>query len=216
VKLCGMMRPEDVAAAVELGADFVGVIFAGGPRVLTVERARRVLEPARGRVRAVGVFGRADAAEIGAAALAAGIDVVQLHADPLPGDVTAMRAAFGGPVWAAARISGAALGGAAALYDVADAVLLDARVDGALGGTGHTLPWASLRDDVQRQAGRGALTVLAGGLRPENVATAIAAVRPDIVDASSGVEHEVGVKDHARMRAFIAAARRGAAPGDED
>lgn len=212
VKLCGMTRPEDVAAAAALGADYVGVIFAGGRRTLTPEQAREVLAPARGRVRTVGVFGNADAAEVGGVAAAVGLDVVQLHADPTPADVAAVRAVFDGPVWAAARLAGASLGDADALYDAADAVVLDARVEGALGGTGHTLPWEALGADTRRHARR-ALTVLAGGLRRENVASAIALVSPDIVDASSGIEVRAGVKDHDLMRDFIAAARVAVAPG---
>lgn len=213
VKLCGMTRPEDVAGAVELGADFVGVVFAGGRRTLTPARASEVLAPARGRVLTVGVFGVADASHVAAVAAAVGLDVVQLHADPTPADVAAVRALFDGPVWAAARLDGPALGDAAMLYDVADAVVLDARVDGALGGTGHSLPWAALGESVRRQAGRAALTVLAGGLRAENVASAISLVGPDVVDASSGIEVRAGVKDHERMRDFIAAAQVAAAPG---
>lgn len=213
VKLCGMTRPEDVAAAADHGADFVGVIFAGGPRTLTAARAAEVLAPGRGRVKAVGVFGAMSAAGIAATAADAGLDVVQLHADPTPDDVAAVRREFGGSVWAAARLAGSTLGAAAALYDVADAVVLDARVEGALGGTGHRLPWEALGHDVSRHAGRVALTVLAGGLRPANVGTAIALVGPDIVDASSGIEQGVGIKDHRAMRDFIAAARAAAAPG---
>lgn len=212
VKLCGMTRPEDVAAAAELGADYVGVIFAGGKRTLTPAQAREVLAPARGRVRTVGVFGDVDPSEVAAVAAAVGLDIVQLHADPIPAEVAAVQAVFDGPVWAAARLAGAELGDAAVLYDVADAVVLDARVDGALGGTGHALPWEALGASVRRQARR-ALTVLAGGLRPGNVATAIALVSPDIVDTSSGIEARAGVKDYGLMRDFVAAARMAAAPG---
>lgn len=216
VKLCGMTRPEDVAAAAGLGADYVGVIFAGGPRTLTAARAAEVLAQARGRVTAVGVFGAADASEVAAIAAEAGVDIVQLHADPTPADVEAVRRVFGGPVWAAARLAGPELGDAAALYEVADAVVLDARVEGALGGTGHMLPWDALGAELRRQGGRGAVTVLAGGLRGANVASAIALVGADVVDvvdASSGVERETGIKDHGAMRDFIAAARGVAAPG---
>jgi phosphoribosylanthranilate isomerase len=86
--------------------------------------------------------------------------------------------------------------------------VLDAYVPGALGGTGTTIPWADIAVQVQgmRDRGRKPL-VLAGGLRPENVATAIAALAPDVVDVSSGVESAPGIKDHARMRAFRDAVR---------
>jgi phosphoribosylanthranilate isomerase len=85
-------------------------------------------------------------------------------------------------------------------------VLLDPRVDGALGGTGATLDWDALADAVA--AVRGAVPlVLAGGLTPENVARAVSTLAPDVVDVSSGVESAPGVKDPARMAAFVAAVR---------
>ena len=90
----------------------------------------------------------------------------------------------------------------------ADRVLLDAYVPGALGGTGTTIPWSDIAGQVRgiRDRRRKPL-ILAGGLRPENVATAIAALAPDVVDVSSGVESAPGIKDHARMRAFRDAVR---------
>jgi len=89
------------------------------------------------------------------------------------------------------------------LFDIVDGVLLDAKVPGRLGGTGAALPWQELIDQIQplREGSRSRL-ILAGGLRPENVAEAIRLLRPDVVDVSSGVETEPGVKDRARMRAF--------------
>ncbi len=139
---------------------------------------------------------------------AAGVDVIQLHADPDVAAVTALRRHWSGDVWAVVRVTGAELpDGTAALFDVADAVVLDARVDGgALGGTGVTLEWAALTAALAGIRGRVPL-VLAGGLRPENVADAVAALAPDIVDVSSGVERAPGLKDHSRMAAFAAAAR---------
>jgi phosphoribosylanthranilate isomerase len=134
--------------------------------------------------------------------------VVQLHADPTAEAVDAVRRRYGGLVWAVLRTTGAELPErAASLFGAADAVLLDAQVAGALGGTGHTLPWVALRGAVDRARGAGTL-VLAGGLTPSNVAAAIAALAPDVVDVSSGVEQEPGVKDHSRMRAFAEAVAR--------
>ena len=90
------------------------------------------------------------------------------------------------------------------LFASSDAVVLDAKVSGRLGGTGVALPWASLaaRLESVRDDRRPAKLVLAGGLRPENVSMAISLLRPDVVDVSSGVETAPGIKDHARMRAF--------------
>ena len=83
----------------------------------------------------------------------------------------------------------------------ADAIVLDAQVPGGLGGTGVTLPWTQLARSLTAIRGTCRI-VLAGGLTPENVATAITAIEPDIVDVSSGVESAPGIKDHSRMRAF--------------
>jgi phosphoribosylanthranilate isomerase len=106
-------------------------------------------------------------------------------------------------VWAVQRIRGSDVPGRAVeLFAVADAVVLDAHVLGELGGTGVALPWKDLRDRVHSlRAGRARL-VLAGGLRAENVAAAIDLLQPDVVDVSSGIEADVGVKDYGRMRAF--------------
>lgn len=207
VKLCGMTRAEDVAAAVTLGAAFVGVIFAGGPRLRTVAEAIDTLAPARGRARTVGVFGPGSAESIAAIAHEVQLDVVQLHGDPAPADVDALRLHFGGAVWAVHRVRGGTLGpDAAPLFSVADGVVLDAHVEGALGGTGRSLPWAALAAEVRRMPPRVAQLVLAGGLRPGNVADAIALLAPDVVDVSSGVESAPGRKDHDQMRAFVLAA----------
>jgi phosphoribosylanthranilate isomerase len=92
------------------------------------------------------------------------------------------------------------------LFHEADAVLLDARVQGRLGGTGVKLEWGSLADSVSALRGRTPV-VLAGGLNPENVAEAVRLMAPDVVDVSSGVESAPGIKDHAKMRAFFDAAQ---------
>src|SRR5207237_471925 len=97
------------------------------------------------------------------------------------------------------------------LMELADAVLLDAHVPGMLGGTGVALPWIALAYELQRHH-VGAPIVLAGGLRPENVAAAIAAIAPSVVDVSSGVESSPGIKDHERMRAFCDAVAHASIP----
>jgi phosphoribosylanthranilate isomerase len=100
-----------------------------------------------------------------------------------------------------------------ALAAASDSVLLDARVPGALGGTGVTLAWTDLARSVRALLGD-APFVLAGGLTPQNVATAIAALAPAAVDVSSGVERSPGIKDAERMRAFVAAVREASRPPD--
>jgi phosphoribosylanthranilate isomerase len=122
--------------------------------------------------------------------------------------VERLRPFFGGEVWAVIRISGTSLPeNATALLTVADAVVLDAKVAGQLGGTGMSFDWDAIAKTLDRQRVR-ARIVLAGGLNPENVARAVSIVAPDIVDVSSGVESAPGIKDHARMRAFSDAVRR--------
>ena len=216
IKFCGMMREQDVDAAVALGARYVGVIFAGGPRMLSVERAGALLRRVPSGVGRVGVFGDAEPRTLGDIAREIGLDVMQLHADPTEEAVTRARDVFPGEVWAALRIRGGSLPASARqLFRVADAVVLDAYAPGSLGGTGLALPWPELTEAVAVLRGAGRL-VLAGGLRPDTVSEAVRALRPEVVDVSSGVESAPGVKDHAKLRAFRDAVRRDAVPGHGD
>lgn len=208
VKFCGLTRPEDARVAVESGASYLGVIFAGGPRLVDAARAREILGEASSRVKRVGVFGTQPVDEIARVADGVGLDVVQLHADPDSSQVQKVRERTGRVVWGVLRIAGATLpAGAAELFDAADAVVIDARVAGALGGTGTRVDWLGVRDALGGVRGERPL-VLAGGLDPEVVGDAIAALAPRVVDVSSGVERAPGIKDHARMRAFMAAVAR--------
>ena len=211
VKFCGLTRPADAAAASRSGAGYLGVIFAESPRRLAAEAARIVLDggtsaPAAGRARRVGVFGSVMAEEVGRIAREAELDIVQLHGDPEPHEIDAVRSHFSGDVWAVLRLDGAGLpDDAEAVAAAADALVIDAKAPGALGGTGRSLDWRGLASGLAALRRHSPL-VLAGGLTPENVAAAIAILRPDVVDVSSGVEASPGVKDHERMRAFAEAA----------
>ena len=206
VKFCGMTRPVDAALASEIGATYVGVVFADGPRRVTPAQARTILNAAGGTVKRAGVFGTNSPDEIARVSEEAQLDVVQLHADPTTADVLAVRKRFNGEVWAAIRISGSHIPkDAELLFDTADAVILDARSEKRLGGTGEALPWNDLALDLARDRGSSAV-VLAGGLRPGNVASAIRTLAPDVVDVSSGIESSPGVKDPWLMREFYAAA----------
>lgn len=205
VKICGLTRAVDAEAADAAGAAYLGVIFAGGPRERSPEDARAVL--AGRRARKVGVFAEQSVEEIARIAGIAMVDVVQLHAVSGAERVAAVRAATGLEVWAGVRTADGALDDRAEeLAETADALLVDALVPGQLGGTGVAVPWLELGEslDAMRVAAR---VVLAGGLTPENVAEAIDYVAPSIVDTSSGVESAPGIKDHARIRAFVAAVR---------
>ena len=217
IKFCGMTRPADADFAVSLGAAYVGVIFAGGPRNLTVARAMEVLAVVPRRVDRVGVFSDQTADEIARAADHLQLGVVQLHGESTPKRVAEIRRDFSGKVWAVCRLSAPKL--PATLSDLlvaSDGLLLDADVRdrGVLGGTGVTLPWAEIADELHalREARGRKPLILAGGLRPENVAQAIATLGPDVVDVSSGVEGAPGIKDHARMRAFRDAVHHASTP----
>jgi phosphoribosylanthranilate isomerase len=201
-----MTRPLDAALAAEIGATYVGVVFADGPRRVTPAQARHILDSAGPKVKRAGVFGTNSPDEIARVSEEARLDVVQLHADPTTADVRAVRKRFSGEVWAAIRISGSHIPpDAEMLFDTADAVVLDARSEKRLGGTGKALPWNDLAVDLARDRGSSAV-VLAGGLKPDNVGSAIRTLAPDIVDVSSGIESSPGVKDPWLMREFYAAA----------
>jgi phosphoribosylanthranilate isomerase len=207
IKFCGLTRAADVRVAIDLGASFVGAVFAGGPRALSAEQARSLFEGVSA-VRRVGVFGDQAADEIARVAEIASLDVVQLHADPTPEFVAAVRRAAGLETWAAMRIDNTVReGDVDALISSVDAIVFDNRVEGALGGTGHAFDWALITNLLDQHRRAGARVVLAGGLTPALAPLAIAALRPDIVDVSSGVESAPGVKDHALMRAFAVAVK---------
>ena len=207
IKFCGLTRAADAEYAVSLGAAYVGVVFAESPRRVNPGAATTVLAGVRGRASAAGVVGAATVETIVTVASEGGLDVVQLHGDPTPRVVEGVRSKFGGAVWAVVRIADGALPDSAAeRLTVADAVVLEARVPGQLGGTGQSFDWGAIAQTLDRRRGRARL-VLAGGLSPENVADAVRIIAPDVVDVSSGVESAPGIKDHARMRAFRDAVR---------
>jgi phosphoribosylanthranilate isomerase len=201
-----MTRPQDAALAAEIGASYIGVVFADGPRRVTPTQGKGILDAAGVKVKRVGVFGTNAPDEIERASEEARLDVVQLHADPTPADVRAVRRKFSGEVWAAIRIAGAHIRQESEiLFSTADAIVLDVRSERGLGGTGQALPWSDLAVDLTRDRGSAAV-VLAGGLKPDTVATAVRTLAPDVVDVSSGVEISPGMKDPWLMREFYAAA----------
>ena len=211
IKFCGLTHPEDAQMAASLGASYVGVIFVGGPRQVTPERAKAVLAGVPGRVRRVGVFGAKSSldgpsavsrgAEIRRVVDQVGLDVVQLHGELTAQSVAELRDTLGGAVWAVARVSDALPPDLASLIGASDGLLLDTYSASALGGTGISFGWAAVAAELQTIRGEKPI-ILAGGLRPENVGEAISALAPDVVDVSSGVESAPGIKDHERMRAF--------------
>lgn len=209
IKFCGLTRAGDAAQAVRLGAGYVGVIFADGPRHLTVAAAREVYAGAvqagetEHAPRRVAVFAAAMADAILATAEAAGADIVQLHGDPDPDTVRDLRDRFQGEIWSVVRVDGALPEKSYELFGVSDAIVLDKLDARLIGGTGRSFDWGeAARSLVQHRPRR---LVLAGGLRAANVGDAIQLLRPDVVDVSSGVESSIGIKDHALMKEFAAA-----------
>lgn len=203
-KFCGLTRPEDAEAAVRLGASYLGVIFAGGPREVTPQRAGEIVR-AGGQVPVIGVFGSQGRDEILQARDRAGLSGAQLHGGATPELVTALMAE-GLLVLPVVRIASTGdLAPLESLGALGCPLLIEPRVAGRLGGTGVALPLALAQQARALLAGR--LMFLAGGLTPESVADAIRAVRPEAVDVSSGVEQIPGIKDHQRMSHFLEVCR---------
>ena len=205
IKICGLTRSVDAEYADAAGVEYLGVIFAGGPRERTPIQARDAL--AGRRARKAGVF--ADQAEdvIASYVEIVGLDVVQLHGGADAERVERVRAATGKEVWAVVRTADGVLPESVEeLADAADALLIDAQVHGQLGGTGVRVPWDRLGESLDALDYHPRI-VLAGGLTPENVSEAIDLVAPNVVDISSGIESSPGIKDHPRLRAFVAAVR---------
>ena len=203
MKFCGITRPEDAGFAAELGAAYIGSIFTDSPRRVSPHDAAGIWAAAPGPKK-VGVFGDASVDEILAAADVSGLDVVQLHRGAASGVIEQLRASFRGEIWSVIRIGDPGALAVAGESADADAILVDSYSESGLGGTGRTFDWEREAAAIRRLIGDRRL-VAAGGLDPDNVASAIRALAPDVVDVSSGVESSPGVKDHARMRAFAAA-----------
>lgn len=196
IKLCGLTRPEDIRAANAAGADYIGFVFA--------EKSRRFVSPAAAArlrallapgIQAVGVFVNAPVEQVAGLLAAGTIDMAQLHGSEDEDYLAALRQCTGKPILRAFRVDSPA-DVARAVRSQADFLLLD----NGPGGTGRRFDW-SLVKGVERPF------FLAGGLCPENVAEAVRTVRPYAVDVSSGIETG-GVKDAARMQAFVRTVRQ--------
>ena len=198
VKICGVTSPGEALAAVEAGADSVGVNFvASSIRRVDAATARAIVDAVGDKALVVGVVAGMSVPAMRELRDAAGLGCLQLHGDETADDVTALLP----HAYKAVRVETAA-DVARARAMPSDYVLVDAKVPGALGGTGHAFDWSLVVELARTRK-----LVLAGGLRPENVARAIAMVRPWCVDVASGVESAPGKKDPAKVRAFIDAVR---------
>ena len=202
VKICGITNIGDARAACEAGADSLGFNFyEESPRHVSVSEAAKIHAELPKKVEAVGVFVNLPIEEVAATAAAVRLDFAQLHGDESARTVADLSRKI--PVIKAFRVDPDFGIETFDVFDKASAFLLDASQAGQYGGTGRTIDWA-----LARRAAVSHRIILAGGLKPENVAAAIRIVRPYAVDVASGVESRPGKKDHARLREFIAEVRR--------
>ena len=199
VKVCGVTREEDLAAAEELGADWIGLNFsARSPRRVDLARGRALREASRFARGVVAVVAGSPALEAEAVVDAVRPDALQWHDDLAARE--GLRVPV--PVWQAVRVGRDPLDQAASWP--ADVLLLDAAHATLAGGTGQTWDWSLLAHFGAKEK-----AFVAGGLSPENVARAIAACAPAGVDVASGVESAPGIKDGDKLAAFVAAVRSG-------
>ncbi|NMY42827.1 phosphoribosylanthranilate isomerase [Pseudomonas sp. WS 5013] len=199
VKICGITRVEDALAAAAAGADAIGLVFyAKSPRAVDIEQARAILAALPPFVTTVGLFVDAERSELERILASVPLDLLQFHGD----ESVQQCEAFGRPYIKALRVkAGDDIAAQVARYPSAQGILLDAYVEGVPGGTGEAFDWSLIPQALSKPL------ILAGGLRPDNVAEAVSRVRPYAVDVSGGVEASKGVKDVEKVGAFIRAAR---------
>jgi len=199
-KICGVTTVSDALLVKASGADAIGLNFApASPRCIDRALLKEIASAVGGDIELVGVFVNLPQAEI-LDLVGAGLTSVQLHGNETPEELRALQAR-GIDAYKALRIGEAADVSEAESYS-GERILVDAKVKGAMGGTGHSFDW-SLIEELNRNR----RMILAGGLRADNVADAVARVRPYGVDTASGVERSPGVKDDEKVRAFVKAAR---------
>jgi phosphoribosylanthranilate isomerase len=211
VKICGLSTPETLDAALEAGADMIGLVrFPRSPRHVELEAGAALSNRARGRAMVVALVVDADDGELEGVVGAWRPDLLQLHGRETPQRVAAIRARFGVPVMKAVGIAGPEDVERLRTYaPVADRLLVDAkppaRPDALPGGNGLSFDWRLVAG-----LDPGPPLMLSGGLDPANVGEALRLTRLSAVDVSSGVEHKPGEKDPARIAAFVRAARQAA------
>ncbi len=197
VKICGITRAEDALAAVQFGADALGFVFyPKSPRHVSPETVKNIISLLPPFVTTVGVFVNAPPSEIKETVDFTGLDIVQLH-----GEEPQEECSFWPRVIKAFRVRDFTDLELLKRYKVS-AYLLDTYSPDSPGGTGQVFNW-----DIAVEAKKFGPVILAGGLTPDNIAEAVARVKPYAVDVSSGVEAEKGIKDHEKLRLFIARAK---------
>jgi phosphoribosylanthranilate isomerase len=214
IKICGNTSLKDARLAVEAGADAVGFVFAPSPRRVSAAEVAAIVPHLPAAVEKIGVFVDASLSEIYSTVRECGLTGVQLHFEAGPEAPAKLRARLG-PKLRVLRVVHFDAGtpdrtadqiGLLAQDGHVDAVLVDSRTATAVGGTGVTFDWSAARRTVFGDGARLKL-VVAGGLNPENVAEAVALLKPWGVDVVSGVESAPGRKEPIKVRAFVARAR---------
>jgi len=195
VKFCGFTRADDAALAVDLGVDAIGLVFVpGSRRHVDLPQACSIVNAMPPLVAAVGLFMDAPAAQVFATLEALPLELLQFHGTESPEYCAQFKRPY---VKALAMGDGVDVLYAAARYARSRGVLLDAHRSGEQGGSGERFDWSAIPVSLVGQI------ILAGGLTPENVALAIAQVRPFAVDVSSGIESAPGIKCPHRMQKFM-------------
>lgn len=199
VKICGITRPEDARAAGDMGADAIGLVFwSGSRRAVDTNRALELCAATAPFMTVTALMVNPSVGEVETLLEAVPINLLQWHGEESPDFCEQWRV----PYIRALKVEpGVDLRREAERYPSARGFLLDAVHAGRFGGTGRTFDWALAPSDFDRPL------ILAGGLDPANVGEGIRALKPVAVDVSSGVESAPGIKDHAKMRSFIDAAR---------
>ena len=195
VKICGITRVEDALVAVAQGADAIGLVFyAPSPRAVSIEQAVAIVQQIPAFVSVVGLFVNAEERYVKEVTSRVALDLLQFHGDETPEQC----ASYGLPFIKAVRVkSDTNLVQCAKDYSASRALLLDTYTEGLAGGTGHVFDWGLIPSNLSKPV------VLAGGLTVANVATAIQQVKPYAVDVSGGVEAAKGIKDAAKIAAFM-------------
>lgn len=192
IKICGLRRYQDIDYVNDLKVDYAGFVFAPSPRNVDLQLAKKLVVRLDSGIKKVGVFVNQSRDVINRMHHELGLDVIQFHGDETPSDV----AGYDVEVWKAIRVKDKKDIAIAREYCV-DGILMDTSVAGRYGGTGETFDW-NILDGVILDG----KLILAGGLTPHNVCSAIAKVKPYAVDVSSGVETD-GFKDYQKMKEFV-------------
>ena len=195
VKICGITRVEDALIAVKNGADAIGLVFyAPSPRNVSIAQAQEIANKIPAFVTVVALFVNAEASFINEVISQVKIDLLQFHGDETPEECAQYRL----PFIKAIRVKlDTNLVQCSTDFSAAKALLLDTYTEGVAGGTGHVFDWNLIPSQLAKSV------ILAGGLTSDNVAQAIAQVRPYAVDVSGGVEVSKGIKDAAKIAAFM-------------